>query len=134
MTKPCLTKAGKYIREARYGVRMTLVSLAKAIGVSRQCVNSWERGINIPNERRCYQLAQAIPSISVDRLTELLYSSSMPPEDSPSNYPILGAKLTLLDAYCSHIRKRFISSDNQFRKTVLSTLEQLAESETPLNE
>lgn len=58
---------GASIRSFRKAAGLTQPELAKKIGVSHAAISYWENGVNIPNVKDCWKLADAL-SVSIDEL------------------------------------------------------------------
>ncbi|HBW05527.1 MAG TPA: hypothetical protein DEF02_02910 [Clostridiales bacterium] len=58
---------GKSIKVNRMAQNYTQKQLAQKIGVTHAAISYWENGINIPNVKDCWLLADAL-GISIDEL------------------------------------------------------------------
>ena len=58
---------GKSIKVNRIAQNYTQKQLAQMIGVTHAAISYWENGINIPNVKDCWLLADAL-DISIDEL------------------------------------------------------------------
>ena len=58
---------GKAIKYNRKAAALSQTELAKMIGVSHAAISFWENGVNIPNVRDCWLLADAL-DLSIDEL------------------------------------------------------------------
>src|SRR5262245_18869928 len=57
---PLGKRFGAIIRDARERRKLSQTDLAKALGVSRQAVNMWEAGVNLPGVRRWDQISKLL--------------------------------------------------------------------------
>ncbi len=60
-------RIGENIRDRRVAKALTQDQLAEMLGVSRNTVSRWERGVNIPDLSLLVQLSRAL-DVSIDRL------------------------------------------------------------------
>lgn len=58
---------GKSIKVNRMAQNLTQKQLAQKIGVTHAAISYWENGINIPNVKDCWLLADAL-GITIDEL------------------------------------------------------------------
>lgn len=58
---------GKSIKVNRIAQNYTQKQLAQKIGVTHAAISYWENGVNIPNAKDCWLLADAL-GISIDEL------------------------------------------------------------------
>lgn len=58
---------GKSIKVNRIAQNYTQKQLAQKIGVTHAAISYWENGVNIPNVKDCWLLADAL-GISIDEL------------------------------------------------------------------
>lgn len=58
---------GKSIKENRLAQHLSQQQLAAKIGVTHAAVSYWENGVNVPNVKDCWLLADAL-NISLDEL------------------------------------------------------------------
>lgn len=58
---------GKAIKENRLSAGLTQKQLAKQIGVTHAAISYWENGINVPNVKDCWLLADAL-NVTIDEL------------------------------------------------------------------
>lgn len=58
---------GKSIRENRTAQHLSQKQLAAMIGVTHAAISYWENGVNIPNVKFCWLLADAL-HITIDEL------------------------------------------------------------------
>lgn len=58
---------GRSIRENRLAQHLSQKQLASMIGVTHAAVSYWENGVNIPNVKDCWKLADAL-HITIDEL------------------------------------------------------------------
>ena len=58
---------GKSIKVNRIAQNYTQKQLAQKIGVTHAAISYWENGVNIPNVKDCWLLADA-PGITIDEL------------------------------------------------------------------
>ena len=58
---------GKSIKENRIAQNYTQKQLAQKIGVTHAAISYWENGVNIPNVKDCWLLADAL-EITIDEL------------------------------------------------------------------
>ncbi len=58
---------GKSIKENRIAQRYTQKQLAQKIGVTHAAISYWENGVNIPNVKDCWLIADAL-GITIDEL------------------------------------------------------------------
>lgn len=58
---------GKSIRENRTAQHLSQKQLAAMIGVTHAAISYWENGVNIPNVKDCWLLADAL-HITIDEL------------------------------------------------------------------
>lgn len=58
---------GKSIKMNRMAQNLTQKQLAQKIGVTHAAISYWENGINIPNVKDCWLLADAL-GITIDEL------------------------------------------------------------------
>lgn len=58
---------GKSIKMNRMAQNYTQIQLAQKIGVTHAAISYWENGINIPNVKDCWLLADAL-GITIDEL------------------------------------------------------------------
>lgn len=58
---------GKNIRICRKEAGLSQPQLAKLVGVSHAAISYWENGVNIPNVRDCWLIADVL-QISIDQL------------------------------------------------------------------
>lgn len=71
------------IKRLRSSQGVSQTQLAEAIGVTRQTVSNWEKGISYPDARMLEQLANALHC----QMDELLYPASAKKSSSKSNSP-----------------------------------------------
>lgn len=60
---------GKSIKVNRIAQNYTQKQLAQKIGVTHAAISYWENGVNIPNVKDCWLLADAL-EITIDELVE----------------------------------------------------------------
>ena len=60
-------KIANSIKQARREANISQEELAKRIGVTHAAISYWENGINIPNVKDCWLLAEEL-KISIDEL------------------------------------------------------------------
>lgn len=58
---------GKSIKEIRLAQKLSQKELAARIGVTHAAISYWENGINIPNVKDCWRLADAL-GVTIDEL------------------------------------------------------------------
>lgn len=58
---------GKAIKDNRIAQKYTQKQLAQRIGVTHAAISYWENGVNVPNVKDCWLLADAL-EISIDEL------------------------------------------------------------------
>lgn len=58
---------GRSLKTARQAAGFSQTKLAKAIGTSHSAISFWENGVNIPNVRDCWSIADAL-NITIDEL------------------------------------------------------------------
>lgn len=58
---------GKAIKDNRIAQKYTQKQLAQRIGVTHAAISYWENGVNVPNVKDCWLLADAL-GISIDEL------------------------------------------------------------------
>ena len=58
---------GKSIKVNRIALNYTQKQLAQEIGVTHAAISYWENGVNIPNVKDCWLLADAL-EITIDEL------------------------------------------------------------------
>lgn len=58
---------GKAIKDNRIAQKYTQKQLAQKIGVTHAAISYWENGVNVPNVKDCWLLADAL-GISIDEL------------------------------------------------------------------
>lgn len=58
---------GKFIKVNRIAQNYTQKQLAQKIGVTHAAISYWENGVNIPNVKDCWLLADAL-GITIDEL------------------------------------------------------------------
>ncbi len=58
---------GKSIKENRIAQGYTQKQLAQKIGVTHAAISYWENGVNIPNVKDCWLIADAL-DITIDEL------------------------------------------------------------------
>jgi len=61
------TKISNSIKQARKEAKISQMELAKRIGVTHAAISFWENGVNIPNVKDCWLLANEL-GISIDEL------------------------------------------------------------------
>ena len=61
------TKISNSIKQARKEAKLSQMELAKRIGVTHAAISFWENGVNIPNVKDCWLLANEL-GISIDEL------------------------------------------------------------------
>ena len=60
-------KISKSIKQARKDLGISQVELAKRVGVTHAAISFWENGVNIPNVKDCWMMANEL-GISIDEL------------------------------------------------------------------
>ena len=60
-------KISNSIKQARKEAKLSQMELAKRIGVTHAAISFWENGVNIPNVKDCWLLANEL-GISIDEL------------------------------------------------------------------
>ena len=58
---------GKTMKENRLAQHLTQKQLAAKIGATHASISYWENGVNIPNVRDCWKIADVL-GISIDEL------------------------------------------------------------------
>ena len=60
-------KISNSIKQARKDAKLSQTELANRIGVTHAAISYWENGVNIPNVKDCWLIANEL-SISIDEL------------------------------------------------------------------